>query len=49
MERLKTTRGFWKVFFLSIITLGIYDLYYIYKIAKEVNLTCCECGKDVGD
>jgi len=46
---LKTNRGFWKVFFLSIITFGIYELYYIHCMAKEVNLTCAEDGnKDVG-
>ncbi|MFA5449099.1 MAG: DUF4234 domain-containing protein [Clostridia bacterium] len=46
---LTTTRGFWKIFFLSIITLGFYGLYYIYRLAKDVNLTCAEDGKnDVG-
>lgn len=45
---LKTSRGFWKCFLLSFITLGIYGLYYIYKLAQEVNLTCSKYGKDVG-
>jgi hypothetical protein len=35
---LKTNRGFWKLFFLCIITLGIYSLYLIYRMAKEANL-----------
>lgn len=39
---LKTNRGFWKYFFLTIITLGIYELHYIYKLAREANLV----GKD---
>jgi len=45
---LKTNRGFWKTFFLSIITFGFYQLYYIYRLAKEVNLTCAEDHQNVG-
>ena len=44
---LKTTRGFWKLFFLSLITLGIYSFYFIYKLAQEANLVD-EQGKPVG-
>ena len=44
---LKTNRGFWKYFFFSLITLGIYNLYYIHKIAQEANLDD-EKGKKVG-
>lgn len=48
MEKLKTKRGFWKWLLLTIITFGIYEFYMIYKMSKEVNLTCKDCGKDVG-
>lgn len=44
---LKTNRGFFKAFFFSIITLGIYDLYLIHKMAQEANLVD-EKGKKVG-
>ena len=44
---LKTTRGFWKWFFLSLVTLGIYDFYFIHKMAKEANLADPN-GKKVG-
>ena len=37
---LKTNRGFWKYFFLGIITLGIYPLYIIHAFAKETNIAC---------
>ena len=35
---LKTNRGFWKTFFLSLITLGIYSLYLTHTMAKEANI-----------
>ena len=44
---LKTNRGFWKWFFLSLITFGIYDFFFIYNMAKEANLVD-EGGKKVG-
>ena len=44
---LKTNRGFWKCFFLSLITLGIYGLWMIHKMAAEANLAD-EQGKKVG-
>lgn len=44
---LKTNRGFWKYFFLSLITFGIYDFFFIHNMAKEANLVD-EGGKKVG-
>ena len=44
---LKTNRGFWKVFFLDLITLGIYELYLIHKMAQEANLVDMK-GRKVG-
>ena len=44
---LKTNRGFWKAFFFSLITFGIYDLYLIHKMAQEANLVD-EKGRKVG-
>ncbi|MCR5741814.1 MAG: DUF4234 domain-containing protein [Gammaproteobacteria bacterium] len=44
---LKTNRGFWKHLLFSIITLGIYSLIIIHKMAKEANLVD-ENGKKVG-
>ena len=44
---LKTNRGFWKWFFLSLITFGIYDFFFIHNMAKEAN-TVDEGGKKVG-
>ena len=44
---LKTNRGFWKLFFLTIITLGIYSLFFIHNMAKEANIVD-ENGKHVG-
>lgn len=35
---LKTNRGFWKTLFFNIITLGIYNLYFIHKMAQEANI-----------
>jgi heme/copper-type cytochrome/quinol oxidase subunit 2 len=32
----------------SIITFGIYNLYWIYKLAKDVNVICKEDGKKTG-
>ena len=44
---LKTSRGFWKYFFLTIITFGIYGLYMTHQMAKEANLADKQ-SKDVG-
>ncbi|MCK9255679.1 MAG: DUF4234 domain-containing protein [Bacteroidales bacterium] len=45
MTKLATNRGFWKTFFLSLITFGIYNLYLMHSMAKETNLVCKEDGK----
>lgn len=42
---LTTNRGFWKAFFLNLITLGIYDMYLIYAFAKETNIACTSYDK----
>ena len=42
MPNKKTNRGFWSYLFLTIITLGIYPLYYFHVLAKEVNLALTE-------
>jgi hypothetical protein len=36
------------VILLSIITLGIYGLYWIHKLAKDVNAICAGDGKKTG-
>ena len=45
---LKTNRGFWKLFFLSLITLGIYSLFFIHNMAKEANTVDAEGKKVTG-
>lgn len=45
MEKLTTSRGFWKAFFFSIITLGFYGWYLIHSFARETNIACSEDGK----
>lgn len=40
-----TNRGFWKAFFLNLITLGIYNWYLIHAFAKETNIACQGDGK----
>ena len=44
---LKTNRGFIKLLLLSLITFGIYGLYFTYKMAQEANLAD-PAGKRVG-
>jgi len=43
--KLSTNKGFWRAFFLSIITLGIYQFWLIYALAKETNIVCKADGK----
>lgn len=38
-------RGFWKTFFLNLVTFGLYNWYLIHSFAKETNIAC----KDDGD
>ena len=45
MKALPTKRGFWKYFFLSIITLGIYGLVVMYHISEEINMVARNDGK----
>lgn len=45
MRKLPTNRGFWKWFFLSLITLGIYDLVMMYHISEEINTVAARDGK----
>ncbi len=40
-----TNRGFWKAFFLNLITLGFYNWYLIHAFAKETNIACEADGK----
>lgn len=35
-----------KWFLLTLVTCGIYDLYFIYKLAQDVNITCNGDGKE---
>ena len=45
MRKLPTNRGFWKFFFLTLITLGIYGLVVMYHISEEINLVAAKDGK----
>ena len=42
---LDTNRRFWKWFFLSIITLGIYGLVFMCKYVRDLNIVCKADGK----
>jgi hypothetical protein len=44
-KKLPTNKGFWRTFFLSLITLGIYQFWLIYALAKETNTVCKADGK----
>ena len=44
-ERMTTERSFWKLLILSVLTFGIYELWYLHRIAKDVNLMCEGDGK----
>ncbi|MBR2989250.1 MAG: DUF4234 domain-containing protein [Clostridia bacterium] len=45
MERFKVNRGIIGYIFLSIITFSIYPMYYIHRVAVELNTTCEIDGK----
>ena len=45
MEKFKTSRGLFLYFILSAITFGIYPLYYMHRVAYELNVTCVDDGK----
>ena len=44
-ERINNERSIWPVLILSVITLGIYPIWYYHKIVQDVNLICEEDGK----
>ncbi len=39
-------RSFLKWFLLGIVTCGIYDLYFLYKLIKDVNVICAGDGEE---
>lgn len=41
----RTDRGFWRTFFLSIVTLGIYPLYMVSVVAQTTNVACRKDGE----
>ncbi len=45
---LQTDRSLWMYILLSIITCGIYSYYFIYKMAKDVNVACSGDGDNTG-
>lgn len=45
---LKTDRGLLGYIFLSLITCGIYGYYFIYTVARDVNVACSGDGKSTG-
>ena len=44
-KRMQIDRSFWKLLIFSTITLGIYGLWYMHSVAKDVNVMCEEDGK----
>ena len=44
-NKLTTERSLLKVLFFSVITLGIYDLFFLHRLAKDVNTVCYEDEK----
>lgn len=47
-ERLQTDRGLLSYIVLTIITCGIYSYYFIYKMARDVNIACEGDGESTG-
>ena len=45
MEKISTNRSLLKYILLSLITFGIYGLYFFYKLAKDVNVICNGDGR----
>lgn len=45
---ISTNRGLIKYILLSILTLGIYSYWFIYKLAQDVNIMCDGDGKETG-
>ena len=46
MNKITTERSLLKWILFSIITLGIYDLFFIYALARDINEMCKEDGKN---
>lgn len=46
MNRITTERSLVKWIIFSIITCGIYDLFFIYALARDINEMCAEDGKE---
>lgn len=47
-ERLTDNRGLFSYIILSIITLGIYRYYFVWKMAHDVNIACADDGDQTG-
>lgn len=45
MEKFNENRGLLKLILFSIITLGIYSLYLLHRMAKETNAACADDGQ----
>lgn len=45
---INTNRGLGKYILFSILTLGIYSYWFIYKLAEDVNIMCNGDGKNTG-
>ena len=45
MNTLKDDRSFITIFFLTLITFGIYGIYFIHVQARDTNIACAEDGK----
>lgn len=45
VNKLKTNRGLVKLFLLTLVTFGIYPLFFYNRIAKDVNTICARDGK----
>ena len=45
MERIDTQRSLLKYVLLTIVTCGIYGLYFTYELARDINIMCAEDGK----
>lgn len=43
---IRTNRSLWKFILFSIITCGIYGLWFIYHLSQDVNVICAEDGKN---
>ena len=46
MKFVRTNHSVFTFFFLSLITLGIYALYYVHVLARDVNIMCADDGKE---